>query len=230
MEPWPAESTNRSRSGQAGSAASYFRNLVNSTVAMSAAPMCRPGWPDLACSTASMARTRTAFARLEWVTRSAERGLSTAESNGLERPRGGLSGRGVGSLTRGRGESKAGSGGNPRRTLPPCARGPSVVAIPGGAMTPMLDDALKRLDGALGLLEASVSRRLEADRRRGSLETELQLMQDDRARLALELEGALTRLQRFEAATDDVSKRVRQAIGVVQTVLVEAGQAEPEEN
>jgi uncharacterized protein YicC (UPF0701 family) len=97
-------------------------------------------------------------------------------------------------------------------------------------MTPMLDDAMKRLDGALGLLEASVSRRLEDDRRRGSLETELRLMQDDRARLALELDGALTRLHRFEAATDDVSRRVRQAIGVVQTVLVEAGQLEPEES
>ena len=29
---------------------------------MSAAPMGRPGWPDLACSTASMASARMAFA------------------------------------------------------------------------------------------------------------------------------------------------------------------------
>ena len=47
-----------------------------------------------------------------------------------------------------------------------------------------LDDALKRLDTALGLLEASFTRRLDAERRRGDLETELQVMQDDRARLA----------------------------------------------
>lgn len=96
-------------------------------------------------------------------------------------------------------------------------------------MAPTLEEAMKRLDMALGLLEASVSRRLEADRRRGALETELQLMQDDRARLAVELDGALTRLQRFEAATDDVGRRVRQAIGAVQTVLAQAGQLEPEE-
>jgi hypothetical protein len=96
-------------------------------------------------------------------------------------------------------------------------------------MTLTLDDALKRLEAALGLLEASVSRRLEAEKRRGDLETELQLMQDDRARLAVELDGALTRLHRFEAATDDVSRRVRHAIGAVQTVLVQAGQLEPEE-
>ncbi|MBD2748327.1 DUF4164 domain-containing protein [Microvirga sp. BT688] len=94
-------------------------------------------------------------------------------------------------------------------------------------MAPTLDEAMKRLDMALGLLEASVSRRLEADRRRGGLETELQLMQDDRSRLAVELDGALTRLHRFEAATDDVSRRVRQAIGAVETVLAQAGQLAP---
>ena len=49
---------------------------------------------------------------------------------------------------------------------------------------PTLDEAMKRLDRALGLLEASVSRRMDAEKRRGGLETELQLMQDDRARLA----------------------------------------------
>lgn len=96
-------------------------------------------------------------------------------------------------------------------------------------MSPTLDDAMKRLEMALGLLEASVSRRLEADGRRGDLETELQLMQDDRARLALELDGALTRLHRFEAVTDDVSRRVRKAIGAVQEVLAQAGQLQPEE-
>jgi len=96
-------------------------------------------------------------------------------------------------------------------------------------MAPTLDEAMKRLDRALGLLEAAVSRRLEAERRRGGLETELQLMQDDRARLAVELDGALTRLHRFEAAADDVGRRVRHAIGAVEAVLTRAGQLEPEE-
>ena len=45
---------------------------------------------------------------------------------------------------------------------------------------PTLDEAMKRLDRALGLLEASVSRRMDAEKRRVGLETELQLMQDDR--------------------------------------------------
>jgi hypothetical protein len=96
-------------------------------------------------------------------------------------------------------------------------------------MTLLLDDALKRLESALGLLEASVARRLEAERRRGDLETELQIMQDDRARLAVELDGALTRLRRFEAAADDVSQRVRQAIGSIRDVLARAEEFEPGE-
>src|SRR5262245_40874506 len=53
MEPWPADRTNRSRSGQRGSAGSNFRNFDQSTNATSAAPMGSPGWPDLAFSTPS---------------------------------------------------------------------------------------------------------------------------------------------------------------------------------
>ncbi len=96
-------------------------------------------------------------------------------------------------------------------------------------MTSPLDDAMKRLDAALGLLEASVSRRLDAEKRRGSLETELQLMQDDRSRLAEELDGALTQIKRYEVATDDVGQRVQLAILAVQNVLTQAGQLELEE-
>ncbi len=45
-----------------GSAGSNFRKRVNRTVAMSAAPIGRPGWPDFACSTASIASARIALA------------------------------------------------------------------------------------------------------------------------------------------------------------------------
>jgi len=85
-----------------------------------------------------------------------------------------------------------------------------------------LDDALKRLDTALGLLEASVTRRLDAEKRRGDLETELQIMQDDRVRLAAELEGAGERLKRLEVVTDDVGERVRRSAAVIQTILNDA--------
>jgi hypothetical protein len=89
-------------------------------------------------------------------------------------------------------------------------------------MSLSLDDALSRLDGALGLLEVAVARRLEAERRRGDLETELQIMQDDRARLAVELDAALARLHRVEAAADDVGARIQRAMGAVRDVLAQA--------
>ena len=92
-------------------------------------------------------------------------------------------------------------------------------------MAASLDDAMKRLDGALGLLEAAVTRRLEAARRRGDLETELQIMQDDRARLAVELDGTMARLHRVEAAASDVGRRVERAVGAIREVLGRAGGA-----
>ena len=61
----------RARSGRgpanAGSRGSNLTNSVNSTVAMSAMPIGRPGWPDFAFSTASIASARTALARRRWV-------------------------------------------------------------------------------------------------------------------------------------------------------------------
>ena len=96
-------------------------------------------------------------------------------------------------------------------------------------MAPSLDEAARRLEAALGQLEASVNRRLEIDRRRSDLETELQIMQDDRARLAVELDGALTRLHRVEAAASDVGERVRRAIGSIEDVLAVVDAPEPEE-
>ena len=92
-----------------------------------------------------------------------------------------------------------------------------------------LEEAMKRLENALGLLEVSVARRLEAERSRGDMETELQLMQDDRARLAVELDGALTRLHRVEAAVSDVGERVRRAIGSIEGVLAAVDASEPDE-
>ena len=84
-----------------------------------------------------------------------------------------------------------------------------------------LEEAAKRLDAALQLLEISVGRRFDTEGRRADLETELQIMQDDRARLAVELESTAARLQQVEAVTDDVGRRVHRAIGAVRDVLAE---------
>ena len=97
-------------------------------------------------------------------------------------------------------------------------------------MTPTLDEAMKRFENALGLLESTLARRLESDKRRGDLETELQIMQDDRARLAVELDGAITRLHQVEAATSDVGARVRRAIGTIEDVLSAAEAPDAEDH
>lgn len=88
-----------------------------------------------------------------------------------------------------------------------------------------LDEALVRLDASLGALEAAITRRLEAERSRADLETELQIMQDDRARLAVDLESASSRLESLEATTRDVEGRVGRALAAVRGVLEEAGVA-----
>lgn len=88
-----------------------------------------------------------------------------------------------------------------------------------------LEAVLKRLDSALTALEGAVVRRLEVERRSGDLETELALMQDDRARLAVELDGTLAKLNRLDAAAEDASRRVDVAMGAIRDVV---GRASPQ--
>lgn len=84
-----------------------------------------------------------------------------------------------------------------------------------------LETAVGRLQDALRSLEAALERRL-GEARKGDLETELQLMQDDRARLAVELESATARLTRVETATEHLGRRIGIAIGTIGAVLAEA--------
>jgi uncharacterized protein YicC (UPF0701 family) len=96
-------------------------------------------------------------------------------------------------------------------------------------MTLLLDDAFKKLDNALNLLEATIARRFEGEKGRGDLEIEVQIMQDDRTRLAVELDAALARLRRYETASEDVGRRVRAAMEAIRTVLEHARTLEPQD-
>ena len=58
IEACPLDRTNRSRSGQCGSAGSCRMTRVNRTWASGARAMAVPGWPELAARGASMARPR----------------------------------------------------------------------------------------------------------------------------------------------------------------------------
>src|SRR6266542_4860775 len=58
MLAWPAERTNRSRSGQSGWLGAWRRKRVHATYAIGAAPIGAPGWPEFACCTASIDSVR----------------------------------------------------------------------------------------------------------------------------------------------------------------------------
>jgi predicted nucleic acid-binding Zn-ribbon protein len=83
---------------------------------------------------------------------------------------------------------------------------------------------LKRLAAALDQLEAAAERRAQADAQRGNLEEELAVMQDDRTKLAVELDGVVARTNALENANQDVARRLELAGQAIRTVLAKAGQ------
>jgi hypothetical protein len=85
-----------------------------------------------------------------------------------------------------------------------------------------LDAALKRLAAALDRLDAAGERRAKADALRTNLEDELAVMQDDRSRLAVELDGAVARARSLELANDEVARRLNYASAGIKAVLSEA--------
>ena len=78
---------------------------------------------------------------------------------------------------------------------------------PGGAYSA----ALTRFSTALDQLERTVAARIENDLATADIEEELAIMQDDRARLALDLDAALTRAALLEKTRDEVLRRLETA-------------------
>jgi hypothetical protein len=97
-------------------------------------------------------------------------------------------------------------------------------------LTGRLDRALERLRGALEQLEQTVAVKLEEDLSNAELEEELAIMQDDRARLALDLDDALGRVVALEKARDEVLRRLDSAgAGVVAALEAAAASAAQED-
>jgi chromosome segregation ATPase len=88
--------------------------------------------------------------------------------------------------------------------------------------TNRIDKALTRLSSALNLLETTAARRLESEMSLADLEEELAVMQDDRSRLALELDSELAKAHALEKARDDVLRRLERASDGIKSVLGEA--------
>ncbi len=93
-----------------------------------------------------------------------------------------------------------------------------------------IDAALARLKTALDQLERTVAEKLEDDLSSAELEEELAIMQDDRARLALELDDALARVNGLEKARDEVLRRLdRAGAGVAAALQAAVAQSREEQ-
>jgi hypothetical protein len=79
--------------------------------------------------------------------------------------------------------------------------------------------ALRRLEAAVGVLEAASARAFDARRTGAEREAELALLEDDRARLAEELDHTNARSARLESINRDVAKRLDTAIAAIRDVL-----------
>jgi len=86
-----------------------------------------------------------------------------------------------------------------------------------------VETSLARLDQAIGRLEVSVARRLDADRSLGALETELQRLGDDRSKLATDLDNSAAQSARLEEANREVSRRLVTAMESIRAVLERHG-------
>jgi hypothetical protein len=86
-----------------------------------------------------------------------------------------------------------------------------------------LEPSLKRLRAAIDLLEGAIERRLRQEEAQGDSREELALMQDDRARLAVELDSALETNRGLMAANEEAARRLAQAGAAIRAVLERAG-------
>jgi chromosome segregation ATPase len=82
-----------------------------------------------------------------------------------------------------------------------------------------LNSALKRLAVALDQLEAAAERRSKVAEQRSDIEEEFAVLQDDRARLAVELDGAVARSQSLELANNEVARRLAKAREAIEEMM-----------
>ena len=82
-----------------------------------------------------------------------------------------------------------------------------------------LEIALKRLASAVDALEWATDLRMRHDEARATTHEEFSLMQDDRSRLAVELDAAVDRSRALESANSEAGKRLAHAAQAIERVL-----------
>lgn len=85
--------------------------------------------------------------------------------------------------------------------------------------SPVIAQALAELRSAITALDAAATQQANADRSGDRIKSELALMQDDRARLANDLDAALARLNRYDQISADLSKRIERALTAVRVAI-----------
>jgi chromosome segregation ATPase len=83
----------------------------------------------------------------------------------------------------------------------------------------LIEVARRRLAVALDALDAACERRGDADRRQEALMQQIEVLGEDRARLASDLDHAAARTRELEAANRDVAARLTAAIDAVSGLL-----------
>ncbi len=82
-----------------------------------------------------------------------------------------------------------------------------------------LEISLKRLASAVEALEWATDLRMRHDEARATTQEEFALMQDDRSRLAVELDAAVDRSRALESANSEAAKRLAHAAQAIERVL-----------
>ena len=82
-----------------------------------------------------------------------------------------------------------------------------------------LEAALKRVASAVEALEWATDVRMRHDEARATTHEEFALMQDDRSRLAVELDAAVDRSRALESANAEAAKRLAHAAQTIERVL-----------
>ena len=86
-------------------------------------------------------------------------------------------------------------------------------------MPDALENSLRRLAAAVDSLERAAERRMRDDEARMNADEEYALMQDDRSRLAVELDAALDRSRALEAANAEAGARLARAAAAIGAVV-----------
>ena len=81
------------------------------------------------------------------------------------------------------------------------------------------EPAIERFRASLDGLEAAIERRARRDRQRADAEAEFAMMQDDRARLAVELDAALDAQRALAEANAAAMERISRAAGTIERML-----------